>query len=237
MQKTNCSSMVKTPGSGLLHAAARALLGLSIGLGAQVLAQTSDRWESAGTLRAPAAAAPTPPVSAGHGEGWLQMYGVRLNTATREEMRRAIRKQGLVAEREDEAFDEDIYEASHLMPGLLQLKFAYTPEGQKLARVDYVFAAFSDNAHAGELTHRVQKRFGRPAKVTGYEEGGPYHALWRLPDQIELFVGRAWPQKNSYMKFFNVAVMGSASAAEREALQFRPDSTQNSHALPEWVGR
>lgn len=149
MQKTSCSSMVKSPGSGLLNVTVQALLGLSIGLGAQVSAQTSGRWESAGTVLAPAAAPPTQPVSAGQAEGWLQMYGVRLSTATREEMRRAIRKQGLVAEREDEAFEEDIYEASHLMPGLLQLKFTYTREGQKLARVDYVFAAFSDNAHAG----------------------------------------------------------------------------------------
>jgi hypothetical protein len=237
MQATSCSFISKTPVSRLMQSTIRGLLGFGLCLGVQVSAQTVGRWESAGTVLAAPTAAPTRAVSAGQGEGWLQMYGVRLSTATREEMRRAIRKQGLVAEREDEAFEEDIYEASHLMPGLLQLKFTYTREGQKLARVDYVFAAFSDNAHAGELTHRVQKRFGRAAKVTGHEEGGPYHAMWRLPDQIELFVGRAWPQKNSYMKFFNVAVMGPASTAERDALQLRPENSQNSFALPEWVGR
>lgn len=237
MQAMSCRSVVKTPGSCLKHAVVWTMLGSGLCLGVQVSAQTVGRWESAGTVLAPAAAAPTQPVSAGQGEGWLQMYGVRLSTATREEMRRAVRKQGLVAEREDEAFEEDIYEASHLMPGLTQLKFTYIREGQKLARVDYIFAAFSDNAHAGELTHRVQKRFGQPAKVTGHEESGPYHALWRLPDQIELFVGRAWPQKNSYMKFFNVAVMGPTATSEREAMQAKPASTQNSHALPEWVGR
>lgn len=229
--------MVKTPARRLMRATVWGLLGFGLCLAVQVSAQTVGRWESAGAVVAQPTAAPTRVVSAGQGEGWLQMYGVRLSTATRDEMRQAIRKQGFVAEREDEAFEEDIYEASHLMPGLVQLKFTYTRDGQKLARVDYVFAAFSDNAHAGELTHRVQKRFGRPAQVTGYEEGGPYHALWRLPDQIELFVGRAWPKNNSYMKFFNVAVMGPASTAEREALQSRQESTQNSHALPEWVGR
>jgi hypothetical protein len=39
------------------------------------------------------------------------------------------------------------------------------------------------------------------------------------------------------MKFFNVAVMGPASTAERDALQLRPENSQNSFALPEWVGR
>jgi hypothetical protein len=237
MQAKKSSFWVKTTTMPLKHVTARAVFAWGLCLGLQVSAQTIGRWESAGSMVSPPPAAPTRVAAAGQGEGWLQMYGVRMSTATREEMRRAIRQQGLVAEREDEAFEEDIYEASHLMPGLLQLKFTYTREGQKLARVDYVFAAFSDNAHAGELTHRVQKRFGRPAQVTGYEEGGPYHALWRLPDQIELFVGRAWPQKNSYMKFFNVAVMGSAATVEREAMQSRPESSQNNHALPEWVGR
>jgi hypothetical protein len=166
------------------------------------------------------------------------MFGVRLSTATREDMRQAIRREGLAVQREDEAFSEDIYEASNLMPGLLQLKFSYARDGQKLARVEYVFTTFSDNAHVGELMTRIESRFGRPQRVTGREESGPYHAVWRLPDQMEVFVGREWPQKTTYLKFFNVSVLGSASAdSERESLQPKMGKAQNIHALPLWVAR
>jgi hypothetical protein len=84
----------------------------------------------------PEAAAPQPKVKV---EGGLQMFGVTLSTATREELRQAIRDEGLMPQREDDAFQEDIYEALNWMPGLLQMKCSYAPQGQRLARVDYVF--------------------------------------------------------------------------------------------------
>lgn len=235
----------------LLRATPKVFWGCSLALTVQVSAQTGWRGTTAvPPSSAPAArssiAASTPaplntapaPEATRLGEGSLQMFGVRLSTATREDMRQAIRREGLAVQREDEAFSEDIYEASNLMPGLLQLKFSYARDGQKLARVEYVFTTFSDNAHVGELMTRIESRFGRPQRVTGREESGPYHAVWRLPDQMEVFVGREWPQKTTYLKFFNVSVLGSASAdSERESLQPKMGKAQNIHALPLWVAR
>ncbi|PUE50820.1 hypothetical protein B9Z47_03565 [Limnohabitans sp. 2KL-1] len=181
----------------------------------------------------PAAPQPKPQAVA---EGWLQMFGVRLSTATRDEMRQAIRKQGLPVLREDDGISEDVYDAFNLMPGLQQLKFSYTREGQKLARVDYAFMTFSDNAHVEDVKIRIEGRFGRPLRVTGREESGPYHVIWRLPDQMEIFLGREWPQRTTYLKVFNVPVLGQAAAdSEREALESRQARIQNNHALPIWV--
>ena len=101
-----------------------------------------------------------------------------------------------------------------------------------------MFTTFLDNAHAGELMQRIESRFGRPLRVTGREESGPYHAVWRLPDLMEIFVGREWPQKTTYLKFFNVPVLGpSAAESEREGLQPRQGKAQNNNALPIWVPR
>jgi hypothetical protein len=172
-------------------------------------------------------------------EGGLQMFGVTLSTATRADMREAIRNEGLKPKREDDAFQEDIYEALNWMPGLLQLKFSYAPQGQRLARVDYVFMTFYDNAHVEDVKLRIEGRFGRPQSVTGREQSGPYQAIWRLPDQMEIFVAREWPQKTTQLRFTNLPVWG----------QMRPDSTresgqpilrernQNNQALPMWVPR
>lgn len=113
------------------------------------------------------------------------MFGLRLSTAMREEVRQAMQQEGLVAQREDNAFTEDIYEAPNLMPGLQQLKFTYARESQRLAKVDYVFTTFLDNAHVGELMQRIESRYGRPAHVGAVKKVAPtmpsgvYKTRWK----------------------------------------------------------
>lgn len=164
------------------------------------------------------------------------MFGVRLGSATREAMRQAIRQEGLRVQREDNLTSEDIYEASNLMPGLLQLKFNYAPQSQRLARVDYMFMTFSDNAHVEDVLLRIQARFGQPQRVTGHELRGPYEAVWRLQDDMDIVLGREWPQRTTYLRFINTQVSDQVPAdAEREALRSQREKIQNSQALPTWV--
>lgn len=184
--------------------------------------------------------APQPKVQAqAPAEGGLQMFGVILSTATRAEMRQAIRNEGLKPQREDDAFQEDIYEALNWMPGLLQMKFIYDPRGQRLARVDYVFMTFSDNAHVEDVKLRIESRFGRAQSVTGREQSGPYQAVWLLPDQMEIFVAREWPQKTTQLRFTNLPVWAQMRPdSVREGGQaVRREKNQNNQALPMWVSR
>lgn len=188
----------------------------------------------------PVAVVPEPSTQAqAPAEGGLQMFGVTLSTATRADMRQAIRNEGLKPQREDDAFQEDIYEALNWMPGLLQMKFIYAPQGQRLARVDYVFMTFSDNAHVEDVKLRIEGRFGRPQSVTGREQSGPYQAIWRLPDQMEIFVAREWPQKTTQLRFTNVPVWGQMRPdSTRESGQpIRREKNQNNQALPVWTSR
>ena len=172
-------------------------------------------------------------------DGGLQMFGVTLSTATRAEMRQAIRNEGLKPQREDDAFQEDIYEALNWMPGLLQMKFSYAPQGQRLARVEYLFMTFSDNAHVEDVKLRIEGRFGRPQRVTGREQSGPYQAVWRLPDQMEIFVAREWPQKTTQLRFTNLSVWGQVrtDSAREDGQTIRRERNQNNQALPMWVSR
>jgi hypothetical protein len=192
----------------------------------------------------PEAVAPEPKVQAqaqaqAPADGGLQMFGVTLSTATRADMRQAIRNEGLKPQREDDAFQEDIYEALNWMPGLLQMKFSYAPQGQRLARVDYLFMTFSDNAHVEDVKLRIEGRFGRPQSVTGREQSGPYQAIWRLPDQMEIFVAREWPQKTTQLRFTNLPVWGQMRpyAARENGQPIRRERNQNNQALPMWVSR
>lgn len=188
----------------------------------------------------PEAAVPVTPVqNEARADGGLQMFGVTLSTATRADMRQAIRNEGLKPQREDDAFQEDIYEALNWMPGLLQMKFTYAPLGQRLARVDYVFMTFSDNAHVEDVKLRIEGRFGRPQSVTGREQSGPYQAIWRLPDQMEIFVAREWPQKTTHLRFTNLPVWGQMrpDSVRENGQAIRREKNQNNQALPMWVSR
>ena len=62
------------------------------------------------------------------------------------------------------------------------------------------------HAHVEDVKLRIEGRFGRPQSVSGREQSGPYHAIWRLPDQMEIFVAREWPQKTTQLRFTNLPV-------------------------------
>ena len=188
----------------------------------------------------PEAAVPATPVqNEARADGGLQMFGVTLSTATRADMRQAIRNEGLKPQREDDALQEDIYDALNWMPGLLQMKFTYAPQVQRLARVDYVFMTFSDNAHVEDVKLRIEGRFGRPQSVTGREQSGPYQAIWRLPDQMEIFVAREWPQKTTQLRFTNLPVWATMrpDSIRENGQAIRREKNQNNQALPIWVSR
>jgi hypothetical protein len=232
---------------GLQQAAMICAMGGSLAWGMPVWAQTGWRSVSvppsgpAVVVRPISEAVAPEPKTQAHApaEGGLQMFGVSLSTATRADMRQAIRNEGLKPKREDDAFQEDIYEALNWMPGLLQLKFSYAPQGQRLARVDYVFMTFHDNAHVEDVKLRIEGRFGHPQSVTGREQSGPYQAIWRLPDQMEIFVAREWPQKTTQLRFTNLPVWGQMrpDSVRENGQPIRRENNQNNQALPMWVSR
>ena len=232
---------------GLQQATLICAVGCALAWVTPVGAQTGWRSASSASSGPAALATPIPEAAApasqtqneARAEGGLQMFGVTLSTATRADMRQAIRQEGLKTQREDDAFQEDIYEALNWMPGLLQMKFSYAPQGQRLARVDYVFMTFSDNAHVEDVKLRIESRFGRPQRVSGREQSGPYEAVWRLPDQMEIFVARGWPQKTTQLRFTNLPVWAQMRPdIGRELGQtVRREKNQNNQALPVWVSR
>jgi hypothetical protein len=232
---------------GLPQAALICALGCVLAWVTPVEAQTGWRTVSSSTAAPAVVVTPIPEVVApttsvqteAPVDGGLQMFGVTLSTATRAEMRQAIRNEGLKPQREDDAFQEDIYEALNWMPGLLQMKFSYAPQGQRLARVAYLFMTFSDNAHVEDVKLRIEGRFGRPHRVTGREQSGPYQAVWRLPDQMEIFVAREWPEKTTQLRFTNLSVWAQMrpDSAREDGQPIRRERNQNNQALPMWVSR
>ena len=86
---------------------------------------------------------------------------------------------------------------------------------------------------------RIEGRFGRPQSVSGREQSGPYQAIWRLPDQMEIFVAREWPQKTTQLRFTNLPVWGQMrpDSARESGQAARREKNQNNQALLCWVAR
>jgi len=137
---------------------------------------------------------------------WIEMYGVRLNSATREPMRRALHAHGVKAVREDGRVLGGCLRCQRLMPGASQFYVGYTAASQQLAFAEYAFHSFMDSSHTQKIVSRVTAKYGPPYETAGQLAMGAYTARWRMSDGMQIQVVREWPETSTYLKFINPAV-------------------------------
>lgn len=143
---------------------------------------------------------------------WIQMYGVRLNSAMREDMRQALRAHGLKAVREDSRYWVDVYDAKGLLSGASQFYVGYVAATQQLAFAEYAFANFMDSTHTQQIVKMVTGKYGPPTEIVGQLAMGSYTARWMMADGIQIQVVREWPETSTYLKFLNSKVEAEMKA-------------------------
>lgn len=137
---------------------------------------------------------------------WIEMYGVRLNSATRDPMRRALHAHGIKPVREDARYWVDVYDAKGLIRGASQFYLGYTAATQKLAFAEYAFHSFMDSSHTQQIVSMVAAKYGPPYETVGQLAMGAYTARWRMNDGMQIQVVREWPETSTYLKFINPPV-------------------------------
>ena len=145
-------------------------------------------------------------------QSWIQMYGVRLSSATRDAMRQALRAHGLKAVREDSRYWVDVYDAKGLLSGASQFYLGYAAATQQLAFAEYAFANFMDSHHTQQIVKMVTGKYGPPAEIVGQLAMGSYTARWRMADGMQIQVVREWPETSTYLKFLNTQVEAEMKA-------------------------
>lgn len=143
---------------------------------------------------------------------WIQMFGVRLSSATREEMRQALHSQGMKVIREDARYWVDVYDAKGLLNGATKFYLGYAAASQQLAFAEYAFANFMDNNHTAQIVKMVTAKYGPSAETVGQLDMGSYTARWRLSDGMQIQVVREWPETSTYLKFTNMQVESEMKA-------------------------
>ena len=136
----------------------------------------------------------------------LEMPGVQLNGASREQIRQALRKQGVKALREDLAYWFDTYSAQGLLEGADELAMGYLTSG-RFAVATYTLPSFMDVQQASRVAEMVSSKYGRPTAVRGNYGIGPATATWSLGSSARVEVFREWPNTTTYLRLSDPAAM------------------------------
>lgn len=163
---------------------------------------------------------------------WIQMFGVRLHAATRDEMRHALRAQGMKVVREDDRYWVDIYDAKGVLLGATQFYVGYTAAHQKLAFAEYAFANFMDSSYTEQVVKMVSAKYGPSSESVGQLAMGSYTARWRIGDGMLIQVVREWPETSTYLKFINPEVEAEMKAElDQETASRQKDKLASSQTV------
>ncbi|WP_169800813.1 tetratricopeptide repeat protein [Archangium gephyra] len=144
------------------------------------------------------------------------VFDVVLSSATRQEMRAAIKKEGVVPEREDDAYWYDLYSAKGLLDGAEKLKVGYVDATGQLAVFEYEFPSFMNTEQVGQISSMVQAKYGAPTSKKGKISLGDVVHTWKRKDGVIITVSRGWPSTTTFLTF-TVPTAKKAMDAEVEA--------------------
>jgi len=105
----------------------------------------------------------------------VELFGVKLEPASRNQLRIAVKNAGvkLVREAGDDQFF-DVYEAQDLLPGAKFLYLGFTKQDKLFAFAEYRFNGLKHE----ELLRRLRRKYGEP-KVLKPEFITDYHYQWQ----------------------------------------------------------
>lgn len=146
------------------------------------------------------------PTTTDGARSWIEMYGVRLSTATRDTMRQALHTHGVKPVREDARYWVDVYDAKKLLRGASQFYLGYTAATHKLAFAEYAFVSFMNSSHTQRIMDMVTAKYGPPTETVGQLSMGAFTARWRMAEGMHIQVVREWPETSTYLKFINPVV-------------------------------
>lgn len=147
-------------------------------------------------LMANAADGPTKPASSG-----IQVLGISITTATRDEARASLKQQAVPAKREDDRYWIDLYDARSVLDGASDLQVGYVMKTGRLAVLQYTFPAFMETGKVKEVAEMVTQKYGRPASSKGMVDLGPVEYVWNLSGGVRLSVSRGWPDTTVSMSY------------------------------------
>ncbi len=142
----------------------------------------------------------------------LELFGVALKGASREQLRQAFKQNGLRAIREDSAYWVDGYDAQAVLDGASKFEAGYVDASGKFAYAQYTFPGVMDTQLVGKVINMVATKYGRPRSRSGDYNLGPVTARWDLGQGMQIEVYRGWPDTTTLLRFLDATAYAQMRA-------------------------
>lgn len=142
----------------------------------------------------------------------LELFGVTVKNAPRQQLRDAFKQNGLVSNREDDRYWVDIYDASAALDGAKELKAGYVAASGQFAFAEYSLPSFMDTAQVGKVINMVAAKYGRPSSQSGSYGLGEVTAKWNMGQSMQIVVERGWPNTSTYLRFVDTGAHAQMQA-------------------------
>jgi hypothetical protein len=133
----------------------------------------------------------------------LELFGVTLKGATRDQLRKIFKQNGLRATREENNYWVDIYDAQGVLEGASEFRVGYVLASGKFAYAKYTFPAFMDTQLVANVINMVTAKYGRHSSQNGNYGLGPVTAKWNMGQGMQIEVSRGWPDTTTYLNFID----------------------------------
>jgi hypothetical protein len=134
----------------------------------------------------------------------LEIFGARLNGATRDQLRQVLKKHGLRVLKEDKNEWFDTYGAEAALEGASELAVGYV-QADTFAIAEYTLPSFMDIQQVERVVSMIATKYGRPTSVRGNFGLGQVTATWKLGPNAEIEVARGWPNTTTYLRLIDPA--------------------------------
>jgi hypothetical protein len=170
-----------------------------------------------------------PAISAESKPQQLELFGVSLKGASRDQLRQAFKQNGMRVIREDKKYWVDIYDATGVLEGASQFQVGYVAASDKFAYAQYTFRGFMDTQLVGKVVNMVSTKYGRPSSQNGNYGLGEVSAKWNLGQGMQIEVSRGWPDTTTYLTYKDTSAynqMQSEIDAEKKAQEQQKAKSQ-----------
>jgi hypothetical protein len=161
----------------------------------------------------------------------LELFGIPLKSATRDQLRQAFKLNGMHALREDKTHWIDSYDARGVLDGSSEFIAGYVDATDKFAFAVYTFSGNKDTKLVGKVIHMVSMKYGHPSSKSGDYDHGPVRAEWDLGQGMAIMVCRGWPDTTTSLIYRDASafkeMIAEMETAENAQERRRPKSQEN----------
>lgn len=130
----------------------------------------------------------------------VELFGVELTTAKRQDLRQAIKSSQLVPIREEDTYPYDLYDPSAWQQGATEMALGYTLDQQDFAVAEIAYRSVNDTEQVRQIAERVRQDLGPWQRVLGRRAHGPVEFEWRR-GELRVLVHRGWPDTTTYLVY------------------------------------